>query len=256
MMNYQLDFKGKVVIVTGASGGIGKQIAIGFGSLGANVVLISRNEKKLEETASLVREAGGEATIIPADLSDVSKIEDVVAEVMEHHPRIDVLVNNSGVTRRKPSIEVTEEDWHFVTDLNQKSLFFMSQAVGKVMIEQGYGKIVNIASIGGVVAIEESAPYSSSKGGVIQITKVLASEWAKYNIQVNAVGPGYIETEINSNALKNEQFFNKIIARTPSKRLGEIDDVVGGVLFLSSHLANYITGHTLMIDGGLTAYGV
>ncbi|NEU30923.1 glucose 1-dehydrogenase [bacterium LRH843] len=255
-MNYQLDFKEKVVVVTGSSGGIGRDIAVGFGSLGANVVLVSRNQEKLEETATFVRDVGGEAMVIPADLSDINTIQNVVEKIKQQYRSIDVLVNNSGVTKRRPSTEVTEEDWDYVTDLNQKSCFFMCQAVGKVMIEQGYGKIVNLASIGSFVAITESAPYSSSKGGVVQMTKVLACEWAKYNVQVNAVGPGYIKTELIANALQNEEFINKVNFRTPSKRLGTPDEVVGGVLYLASNLANYVTGHTLMIDGGLTAYGV
>ncbi|GEN36636.1 SDR family NAD(P)-dependent oxidoreductase [Aneurinibacillus danicus] len=255
-MNYQFDFKNKIVVVTGASRGIGRDIAVGFGSLGANVVLVSRNKDQLEETASLVEDAGGEAIVIPADLSVIDTIQEVVAKIKQNYPRIDVLVNNSGVTRRKPSTEVTEEDWDYIMDLNQRSYFFMCQAVGKEMIHQGYGKIVNMASVGGVVGITNSAPYSSSKGGVVLLTKVLASEWAKYNIQVNAVGPGYIKTELVANAIKDQEFLNTIISRTPSKRLGNPDEVVGGVLYLASDLANYVTGHTLMIDGGLTAYGV
>lgn len=217
---------------------------------------MSRNESKLNETATLVRAAGGEATVVPVDLSIFENIEKAVARVKEHYSRIDILINNSGVTRRKPSLEVTEEDWHFVTDLNQKTCFFMCQAVGREMIQQRQGKIVNVASIGGLLAIEESAPYSSSKGGVVQITRVLACEWAKYNVQVNAVAPGYIQTDLIKKAIENKQFHDRIIARTPSKRLGEAEEVVGGVLYLSSHLANYVTGHILMIDGGLSAYGV
>ncbi|MBP1931135.1 SDR family NAD(P)-dependent oxidoreductase [Ammoniphilus resinae] len=255
-MNFQLDFSDKVVIVTGASRGIGKSIALGFGSLGANVVLVSRNKEQLEETAVLVRDRGGKALVIPADLSDLGQIQKVVDTVKQNFAKIDVLVNNSGVTRRKPAEEVTEEDWNLIMDLNQKSYFFMCQAVGKEMIKQGHGKIVNMASIGGFVAITNSSPYTSSKGAVVQMTKVLACEWAKYNIQVNAIGPGYIATELIANAVKNEEFLNRIVTRTPSKRLGNPDEIVGGVLYLSSDLANYVTGHTLMIDGGLTALGV
>jgi NAD(P)-dependent dehydrogenase (short-subunit alcohol dehydrogenase family) len=255
-MKYQLDFKDKVVVVTGASRGIGRNIAVGFGSLGATVVLVSRNKDQLEETASLVWDAGGKAMVIPADLSVTDTIEEVVTNIKQKYSSIDILVNNSGVSKRKPSTEVTEEDWNYVVDLNQRSYFFMCQAVGKEMINQGYGKIVNMASVGGVVGITNSAPYSSSKGGVVLLTKVLASEWAKYNIQVNAVGPGYINTDLITNAIKDQEFLHTITSRTPSKRLGNPDEVVGGVLYLASDLANYVTGHTLMIDGGLAAYGV
>jgi NAD(P)-dependent dehydrogenase (short-subunit alcohol dehydrogenase family) len=256
-MNYNYNFKDKVVAVTGASRGIGRSISVGFGSHGAHLILISRSQEQLEKTASMVEEAGGKATIITADLTKVEEINRTIEKIKEKYSKLDVLVNNAGISRRKPSIEVTEEDWDVILNTNLKSYFFMSIAAAReLMIKQGYGKIVNVASIGGIVGITGSAPYSTSKGGVVLLTKVLGCEWAKYNIQVNAVGPAYTNTELIAKAIQNEEFLNTIISRTPAKRLAEPEEIVGGVLYLASDLANYVTGHTLLIDGGLTAFGV
>ncbi|RKL62370.1 SDR family NAD(P)-dependent oxidoreductase [Thermoanaerobacteraceae bacterium SP2] len=256
-MKYQLDFNDKVVAITGASRGIGRSIAVGFGSLGANVILISRNKEKLEETATQVKEVGGEANIIVADLTNLEQIKEVVNIIKQDYSRLDVLVNNAGIARRKPSVEVSEDDWDTILDTNLKSYFFMSTLIAKeLMMKQGHGKIVNVASIGGIVGITRSAPYSSSKGGVVLLTKVLGCEWAKYNIQVNAVGPAYTNTELIAKAIQDKEFLDTIISRTPAKRLAEPEEIVGGVLYLASDLANYVTGHTLLIDGGLTAFGV
>lgn len=256
-MSYQFDFRDKIIAVTGGGRGIGRSIAMVFGSLGAKVIVISRTEEELKETAEQINQLGGEATLHVADLSEPQTIPSVIDFIQEHFGRLDVLVNNAGVTRRKKSEELTEEDWDFVMDTNLKALALISFAVAKnLMIPQGYGKIINIASMGGILAITESAPYSSSKGGVIQLTKVLGCEWAKYNIQVNAVAPGYINAGLGGNATKNQELMERVLARTPAKRLGNPEEVVGGVLFLASDLASYITGQTLAIDGGLTAYAV
>ncbi|KJS19558.1 MAG: hypothetical protein VR72_18055 [Clostridiaceae bacterium BRH_c20a] len=256
-MHYTLSFKDKIVAVTGASKGIGRSIAVGFGSLRAHVILISRTSELLEETATMVREVGGTASVISADLNQLDEIQKVVSEIKSTFKTLDVLVNNAGISKRKPSTEITEIEWDSILNTNLKSYFFMSSMVAEqIMIPQGYGKIVNTASIGGIVGITRSAPYSSSKGGVVMLTKVLGCEWAKHNIQVNAVAPAYIRTELIAKAIENKEFLETIENRTPARRLGEPEEVVGGVLYLASHLASYVTGQVLAIDGGLTAYGV
>ncbi len=256
-MGYSLDFNGKVVAVTGASRGIGRAISLGFSSLGAEVILISRSREKLEETAGVIAASGGKAHVIAADLTDVDAINKTVDEIKTKYGKLDVLVNNAGVTKRMPSEEISVEDWERIMETNIKSYVFMNTAVfKKIMKEQGYGKIVSMASIGGKLGITRSLPYCASKGGVVSMTQVLGCEWAPFNIQVNAVGPAYIKTELISKAIENKEFLDTIMFRTPAKRLGEPEDVVGAVLFLASDLSGYISGHTLMVDGGLTAFAV
>jgi len=256
-MNYQLDFTNKTVCVTGAGRGIGKSIALGLGSMGAHVFLVSRHIKQLEDTAAEIMQAGGKATPLCADLSSVEEINKLMSQIKEKTPRLDILVNNHGANIKRSSETYKEEDWDLTLNTNLKSYFFLSTAAAReFMIPQASGKIVNLASIGGLNAIVRSAAYCSSKGGVVLMTKVLGCEWAKYNIQVNAVGPAYIKTELVKETLKNEEFVKNLKFRTPAGRCGEPEEVAAGVLFLASNLANFITGHTLMIDGGFSAFGI
>lgn len=254
---YGLDFSNKVVAVTGASKGIGRAISTGFGSLGAETILISRSEDRLKETAKMVEQAGGKPHIVTCDLMDIDNIEKTVLKIKKDFGKLDVLVNNAGVTKRMPSEDINSDDWDRIINTNLRSYAFMSASVFKhIMKNQHSGKIINMASIGGKVGITQSLPYSSSKGGVVSLTQVLGCEWASYNVQVNAVGPAYIRTELIEKAIESKDFLNTILSRTPAKRLGNPEDVVGAVLFLASQLSNYVSGHTLMVDGGLIAYGV
>lgn len=256
-MGYQLDFQDKTVCVTGAGRGIGKSAAIAFGSLGAHVIVVSRSENQLADTAHEIEKAGGKAAIITADLSKVASINETVVSLKKTFPRLDVLVNNHGANIKKPSETYSEEDWDVTLDTNLKSYFFLSTAVAReFMIPQGGGRIVNTASVGGLQAVVRSAAYCASKGGVIMITRVLASEWAKYNIRVNAVAPGYIQTELTANTLKDRDFCTKVFNRTPAGRFGKTEEVAGAIVFLASDIAGYVTGHVLAVDGGLTGYAV
>lgn len=256
-MEYKLDLTGKIAIVTGASRGIGKSTAIGLASLGTHVILMSRNKQRLEETMDEIHNIGGKADIYTVDLLDLEQIENTISQLKENYKNIDILVNNAGVTCRKPSTDITEEDWDRVQNTNLKSYFFLTSAIGReFMIPQRKGKIVSMASMGGILGITKSAPYCSSKGGVIQMTKVLACEWAPYNIQVNAVCPAYIKTDLISKAIEDKEFYQSIVNRTPAGRLGIPEEVVGPILFLASDMANYITGHALLVDGGMTALAV
>lgn len=244
---------GQVVIITGASRGLGRGMAEAFAQLGATVYLISRNEQLLSEVVQEISAAGGKAHYIAGDVNEKAFIEASVQEIHRLENRIDVLVNNAGIAIPKKALQITEEEWDAVVDTNLKSVFLFCQAVGHVMKEQQSGRVINIASVMGAVGDVDIASYCASKGGVIQLTKALAVEWARYNIQVNAIGPGYIRTDMNDEAFQQERFLNYVLRKTPIRRLGQVDEVAGVALFLASPAASYITGQTIFVDGGWTA---
>lgn len=248
------DLTEKVAVVTGASKGLGIAIAKSLAEAGASVVVTSRSKDKLEKVADEIVANGNQATVIPSDMQDINSIRSLFNHVKEKFGRIDILVNNAGTSFAKSAFDITEEDWKTVLDTNLTGLFFSSQSAGKIMKEQGHGKIINIASVMGTVGDVYISPYVASKGGVIQLTKALALEWARYNINVNAVGPGYVKTEMTREALEqNEKFYNHVMGKTPMRRLGNPEEIAAAVLYLSSDEANYVTGHTLFVDGGWVA---
>jgi NAD(P)-dependent dehydrogenase (short-subunit alcohol dehydrogenase family) len=254
-LKYQFNFNNKVICVTGSGRGIGQETAVAFGSLGAHVILISRTESQLRETAQKIEEVGGKATVIAADMSCVDNINKMVAEIKKSFQRLDILVNNHAVNIKKDSIDVTEEEWDLILDTNLKSYFFLSTAVAReFMIPQGGGNIVNTASLAGIGANIRATAYSASKAGVVMITKALACEWAKYNIRVNAIAPGYIRTQLNEKTLSDPNFAKQVLARTPVGRFGETCEAASAILFLASDLVGYMTGQTLIIDGGKLCY--
>lgn len=255
-MNYQFDFSEKVVLITGGNRGLGRAIAEGFATLGATTILVGRNIQKLKETEEAIIANGGKCIKIQADLNVSSQVNDMINTIKSKFGRVDILINNAGVGHRMPSIDVTENQWDMVLDTNLKTPFILSTKIAEeFMIPQNEGKIVNTASMGGFTGIPASAAYSSSKGGIIQLSRSLATEWAKYNIQVNCICPGYIATELISEAMSNEQWMKMVAIRTPAGRLGTPEEVVGSALFLASQMANYITGTYIQIDGGCYAAG-
>lgn len=252
-MKYIFDFKEKNVCITGSGRGIGRGVALGFGSLGANLILIDIDQSKagIEETAEMVREVGGKTTIITADLSRVDEIERVVQEMKKKFSVLDILINNHGITRKYETEDYKEEDYDATLDTNLKGYFFMSSRVAKeYFIPQKYGKIISTASMASFRGVVRSCAYAASKGGVKQMTMSLACEWAKYNIQVNAVAPGYTNTKMAANIDKNSEWYKRIMYATPMQRFGEVEELVGAYLFLASHMASYVTGHTFPVDGG------
>lgn len=244
------DLTGRVAIVTGGSKGLGSGMAQALAKQGADVVIVSRNAAEGEAVAETIRSMERRSFALAVDVQDVAAINQMVQTVKERLGRIDILVNNAGVGVTRFALEVTEEEWDRVVDTNLKGVFFCAQAVAKVMKEQNYGKIINIASVAGTVGAVGISPYCASKAGVINLTRALAKEWARYNINVNAIGPGYIKTHINEAELSNEAFLKKVLASLAIKRLGELDDLSGTVVLLASEASNYITGQTVFIDGG------
>ena len=246
--------EGKSAVITGGTKGLGKGIAEEFAENGASTVIVSRNQADCDAVSAGIREKfGTESFGIAADLTKSEDISNLVAKSVEALGRIDVLVNNAGSARAKSAEELTEEDWDFVLDLDLKAVFFTSQAFGRLMIEQKSGKIINIASALGLIADKRLVSYSSAKGGVLMMTKALAVEWARYNIQVNAICPGYVITDMNRKSMENEDFRNHLLAKTPMRRFGEAGEIAGAAVFLASDAANYMTGSNIVVDGGWTA---
>ena len=245
------DLTGKVAIVTGASRGLGRGMAIGLAKVGANVVVTDVLDTK--ETVEEIKKLGREALGIKVDVTKKSDVEAAVQQTLEKFGKIDILVNNAGILRMEPTEDMKEEDWDKVLAVNLKGQFLCAQEVGKHMIKQKSGKIINIASIAGKFASAESAAYNASKAGVILLTKTLATDWGKHNIQVNAICPGAFLTPMTEDLLKDERFIQMIKMNVPLGKYGEPEDLVGTVIYLASKASNYMTGHALVVDGGWTA---
>jgi len=253
MTAYFSELENKTVVVTGGSKGIGKDIALTFAKLKANVVISGRNKDVLQDTLEELRSFNERCMAVSGDLSDIQEVMRLIDAAAEEFGTIDVLVNNAGVNIAKPAMEVTEEDWDIVLDLNLKSAFFASQAAAKYMLEQKSGRIINIASQMAFVGFVKRAAYCSSKGGLVQMTKALAVEWAKNGVRVNAVAPTFIETELTAKMFEDEEFKNEVHSRILLDGLSQPKDISGAVLYLASDLANFVTGETIKVDGGWTA---
>lgn len=253
MTAYFSELENKTVVVTGGSKGIGKDIALTFAKLNANVVISGRNKDILQETLEELQSFNKRCIAISGDLSDIREVKRLIDKAAEEFGTIDVLVNNAGVNIAKPAMEVTEEDWDTVLDLNLKSAFFASQAAAKYMLEQKNGRIINIASQMAFVGFVKRAAYCSSKGGLVQMTKALAVEWAKNGIRVNAVAPTFIETELTAKMFEDKDFEKEVHSRILLDGLSQPKDISGAVLYLASDLANFVTGETIKVDGGWTA---
>jgi len=240
----------RIALVTGAATGLGAEIAIGLAEAGAQVVCHG-NSRSPEDTCRKIQAAGGVAHPVTGDLGQQQTPKHLVSEVLDRFGRIDILINNAGTIRRSPAVDYSEEDWTTVLEVNLSSVFRLSQLAGKSMIESDRGgKIVNIASLlsfqGGITV----PAYAASKGGVAQLTKALANEWAKHRVNVNAIAPGYMRTT-NTAALQADENRNRqILERIPAGRWGEASDVAGAAVFLSSAASDYVNGHILLVDGG------
>ena len=247
--SFRLD--GKVALVTGASRGIGAGIAMGFAEAGADLALVSRTAADLEKVAAAVRALGRRAEVIPADVGDAEAVAGIVERAVAAYGRIDILVNAAGVTRRVPIIEATPADYDFVLNINLRGVYFLSQAVGRVMKQRGGGKIINIASMTTYRGYEALSPYGISKAGVANLTRYLAVEWAKYNIQANAIAPGWIETPMTAGMGKGRRQW--VIEHTPQGKFGQPRDVAALAVYLASAASDFLTGQTIPLDGGFMA---
>jgi len=247
--------RGKVAIITGASRGIGREIAITLASEGASVVLTARNATLLDQAREEIASSGGNAICVPLDIQQIAAVEDLVHQTVKHYGRIDILVNNAAVS---PSLcgaeKISPEDWDLTINTNLRGTFFCTQVVGKQMIKQRHGVIITVTSFAGVICSPGTCAYNMTKAGLIEMTRTLAVEWAQHGIRVNSVAPGLIETDINKLIReKKGRFYEWTIQRTPMRHWGKAEDIAKAVLFLASDDSNFITGATLFVDGGLTA---
>ncbi|MGD9629005.1 MAG: 2-dehydro-3-deoxy-D-gluconate 5-dehydrogenase KduD [Pyrinomonadaceae bacterium] len=253
MILERFSLAGKAALVTGASRGIGKTIAIALGEAGADVACHSRTEDGAAEAIEAVKNLGRKAVSVVGDMADKDAPKRVAAAALAELGKIDILINNAGMIRRSPAVDHSEEDWSTVIEVNLSSVFRLSQEIGRHMVERGSGKIINIASLlsfqGGITV----PAYTASKSGVAGLTKALANEWAKHGVNVNAIAPGYIETD-NTSALRADETRNRqILERIPAGRWGDADDLSGAVVFLSSSASDYVQGHVMVVDGGWMA---
>jgi len=245
--------KGRVAMVTGASRGLGQGMAVALGSAGANVALVARTKSSLEETAKMIQDAGGKALVLQADLSKTAEADRVVKETVAHFGKLDILVNSVGTQVRKPALEIVEQEFDALIGVNLKSVYFLTQAAAKDMIKNKKGKIINITSLTSFIGLPNVSIYGASKGGILALTRQWAIEWAKHNINVNAIGPGYFITALTADLFRNEDRKKWVLSKIPLGRTGEPSDLAGAVVFLASEASDYITGQILNVDGGWLA---
>ena len=249
------DLTGRVAIVTGGSIGLGRQMAEGLAEMGANVVLCARKQERCQQAAMELQELGIRAISLACDVKSQASVQEMVEATLSRFGRIDVLINNAGISWGAPTEEMRLEDWNKVIETNLTGTFLCAQAVGKTMIRQGRGKIINIASVAGLGGAPPELPaigYHASKGGVISFTKDLACKWARHNIQVNAIAPGWFPTHMSGKVI--ERYKDLFLSHIPLGRFGNEHDLKGAAVFLASDASNFVTGHVLVVDGGQSAW--
>jgi len=246
------DLTGKVAIVTGTSRGLGQYLARALARAGADLVLTSRRAESLAEFQAEVQALGRQALSLPLDVRDYDSIQAMVKAAVAHYGKIDILVNNAGCNVRKPALDVTWDDWNLVLETNLRGTFFVAQAVARHMVPRRYGRVINIGSVTAVAGYAGLGPYGASRGGVKQLTMSLADDWGPHGITVNCLAPGWFKTAQNAVMYENKEWVEYLCDRIPLKRPGQPRDLDGAVVFLASDASEYITGQTLLVDGGIS----
>ena len=256
MKKVTFDLSEKVALVIGGTTGIGYAIAMEYARWGANVIAVSRRAQKCKEVADEISRQGVKTLEFPIDAQHKEQLILLREKLLSEFGHIDILVNAAGVNRRHNAEEFPMEEYDEIMNTNCRCLFLSTQIIGQQMIQQGYGKIINIASMGSYLGLNQVVPYCGSKGAVLQMTKGFAVEWAKYNIQVNAIAPGYFKTDLTSGLHQNPEKEQAILNRNPMKRWGDVNELTGAAIFLATDASSFVTGISIAVDGGMLAMGV
>jgi len=255
-MTQLLSLEGKIAVITGGTSGIGRALSLGFADAGADVVATARRQQQVDETASEIEARGRQTLRLASDVCDRASLEALLVGVLERFGKVDILVNCAGKIKRTPTLTMPEEEWTDIMNTNLTGTLRACQVFGKPMLERGYGRIVNIASLNSFVALSEVAAYAASKAGVASLTRSLAVEWSKKGVTVNAIAPGVFRTDLNAQLLDSTPRGQELLMRTPMGRFGKTEELIGAAVFLASDGASFVTGQTLVVDGGFLASGV
>ncbi|HVW75967.1 MAG TPA: glucose 1-dehydrogenase [Alloacidobacterium sp.] len=255
-MSHPLSLEGKTAVIVGGTSGIGRALSLGLADAGADVIASARRKEQVEETAAAIEARGRRTLRVPSDVGDRASLENLLAQTVEHFGKVDILINCAGKIKRAPTLTFPEDEWQSIIDTNLTGTLRACQIFGKHMLERGYGRIINIASLNTFVALSEVAAYAASKAAVASLTRSLAVEWSRHGVVVNAIAPGVFRTALNAELLDSTPRGKELLMRTPMGRFGKTEEVVGAAVYLASDGASYVTGQVLVVDGGFLASGV
>jgi NAD(P)-dependent dehydrogenase (short-subunit alcohol dehydrogenase family) len=250
------DLAQKVAVVTGGTSGIGRALSLGLADAGADVIATARRQQQVDETAAEIEARGRQTLRVASDVGDRDSLEKLLAAAMVRFGKVDILVNCAGIIKRTPTLDLSEAEWANILNVNLTGTLRACQVFGRKMLERGYGRIINIASLNSFVALSEVAAYAASKAGVASLTRSLAVEWSKKGVTVNAVAPGVFRTDLNAQLLDSTARGQELLMRTPMGRFGKTEELIGSVVYLASDSASFVTGQVLVVDGGFLASGV